>query len=806
MKFLARSLLRASVFFLVAILCGKTLFALDDVVRAKRKVEPFPMERVRLLPSPFKRAQEKNSEYLLSVEPDRLLANLRKNSGLEPRAQQYRGWESQSITGHSLGHYLSAVSKTYASTGDERFKERALYVVAELNECQSALGTGMLACDSKYVKTFDEVARGDIRSQGFDLNGLWVPWYATHKIFAGLLDAHRYCDSEQALEVAKKLGDWGAEVIKNLSFEQMQKMLACEYGGTNDAYYNLYAATGDEKYLKVGDRFYDLAIMKALSEGRDELQGRHGNTQIPKMVGLARRYELAGNGDLNAFATADFFWKRVTERHSYAIGGNTSGEHFGAPDIIGARLSTSTCETCNTYNMLKLTKELYEQSGDIEYVNYAERALYNHILASINKNDDKNSLYTYYVPLLQGGFRTYTDRENQWTCCHGTGMENHSQYNGQIYFYETLDGKDALYVNLLIPSTLNWSEKGLAFTLDSNGNVTVKTEKELDLIIKIRVPNNCRAKDDANVQNGYYLLGEKWDKGETTKKLDIIADWVVEPTPDIKNLVAFFRGPILYSGNVGPVQAKLATQREVETNVAPKDAVVVPVVVDDNPSVENLVDDAKNSERSFFVTPESARLTNAVPRDVTLEPFYNAKERYCVYFDVFDAKSWAQRKEEYAKERERAEKLSQATLAFFQPGEMQTERDVDFQSESSAFGEFNGRKWRDARNGGFFEFSMKVDPNAECALVITYWGGETGNRSFDVLIDGVVVAERRLSQDKPGRFFEEAYLIPNPEKKDVVRVRFQGKENAMAGGIFGARTMREEARKDIFGAEAPLYK
>lgn len=773
--------------------------AKDDVVPAERKIQAFELDQVRLLPSPFKTAQDKNSQYLLSVEPDRLLARLRTNAGLDAKAPNYEGWESQSIAGHSLGHYLSAVSKSYASTGDERFKERALYVVSELAACQDALGYGMLEGDKRYEKVFAEIKKGNIRSQGFDLNGLWVPWYTLHKIFAGLLDAYRYCDCDQALDVAKKLGDWGIDVIQDLSFEQMQKMLACEYGGTNEAFYSLYAATGDEKYLKAGDRFYDLAVIKALSEGRDELQNRHANTQIPKIIGLARRFEVAGNGEVNAFPTADFFWNRVVNYHSYAIGGNSLAEHLGAPGIISSRLVGNTCESCNTYNMLKLTQKLYMQTGKIEYVNFFERALYNHILASIDKSGNPDSLYTYFVPLEQGGFRTYSTREKHWTCCHGTGMENHSQYNGEIYYRQTLDdGTDVLYINLSIPSILTWEEKGIAVELDPQGNLTIDAKSDVQLDVRARVPNNCSVDENALVvKDGYACLGTTWNKGKTTKRLAFNANWIVEPTPDNPNVAAFFRGPVLYAGNVGPIDKPIAAKDGAFVDAPNDNVIVLPVVVSDSKDPAALVDDA-GKESSFFVTPEKVALTNVKPQDVlSLVPFYAASERYCAYFDFFTPQAWQEKQNEYLAQRAKLAKLNEATLQFFQPGEMQPERDADFDGKNSRNGIHKGRKWRDAVDG-YFEFNMKVDPEKDCALVVTYWGEEVGNRVFDILIDGKKIAERKLDRDRPGQFFDECYAIPNPDRKSTVRVRFQSKPGATAGGIFGARSIREDVRKELF--------
>ena len=759
------------------------IFAARQALPSRVKVEAFPGSSVELLPSPFLDAQKKNSEYLLSVEPDRLLARIRQNAGLEPKAKRYEGWEGQSIAGHSLGHYLSAVSKTYDATGDERFKERAIYIVKELDECQRHSGSGMFAGDERYATVFEEIRRGDVRSQGFDLNGLWVPWYTLHKIFAGLLDAYRYCDDELALTVAKRLGDWGIDVTKDLSLEKFQIMLRCEYGGTNDAYYTLYAFTGDEKYLRQGDRFYDFAVLKPLSEGRDELEGRHANTQIPKIIGLAHRHEVADDGDVAAFKLANFFWDRVVRHHSYAIGGHSSGEHFGRPDVISARFSNSTCETCNTYNMLKLTKSLYEQTGDPQYLSFFERALRNHILASINNDlDAKNSLYTYFVPLQQGSFKTWSDRENTWTCCHGTGMENHAQYNGEIYYRGKEDGKDVLYVNLLIPSKLTWEEKGVTIAItDDQFKLDAKTD--VDLVVKVRRPNNC---DGGDVQDGYWTVGETWKTGSVEKPIPFVPYWKIEPTPDNPDVAAFFYGPYLYAGDLGPREARLVTALEEQE----PGGVVLPVVVADDRDPKALVSGDKKNGFAL----------HAVPGDVKLVPFYTANRRYDAYFTFFDSQKWEKEKREFAKKRENQIKLAQYTVDFFQPGEMQPERDHNFQSQKSNFGEAFGKKWRDARQDGFMEFDMKVNPDKTTLLGILYWGGEVGDRRFEVLVDGVKVADVTLNRNNPDKFFYQVYPVANPDKKDVVRVRFESAEKATIGGFFGARTILEEG-KDLLNQD-----
>src|SRR5690606_28322127 len=319
------------------------------------KVLPFELSDVKLLDGPFLQATELNVQSLLNYQPDRFLAKFRSEAGLEPKAEHYHGWEDNTIAGHSLGHYLSACALMYQTTGDDRFLELVNYIVDELYECQQADGNGYIGAfhEGKQILE-EEVAKGDIRAQGFDLNGIWVPYYTQHKVMAGLFDAFDLCGNEKALQINIRFADWLNTIIDDLSEEEIQKMLHCEHGGINESLAELYAKTGNEKYLGMSLVFHHKAILEPLSEETDILPGKHGNTQIPKLVGLARRYELTG--DEKDRRTAEFFWKTVVNHHSYVTGGHGNHEYFGPPDTLRNRLSNETTETCNVYNMLKLSR------------------------------------------------------------------------------------------------------------------------------------------------------------------------------------------------------------------------------------------------------------------------------------------------------------------------------------------------------------------------------------------------------------------------------------------------------------------
>lgn len=772
-------------YVVLMVMCLANTAVADGVPdKVAKKVTAFPLSQVRLLDSPFKRAQDKDAAYLLAVDADRLLADFRKDAGLEPKKPHYGGWEGQTIAGHSVGHYLSAVSMMYAATGDERFKDRSDYIVAQLAECQEAGGDGLVSAIPNIRKVFAEVAAGDIRTKGFDLNGLWVPWYALHKVYAGLLDAHEHCENARALDVVKQLGDWGIEITKDLTEEQFQKMLDCEFGGINESYFELYSRTGDEKYLKMGQRFFHKRLLTPFFEGRDNLPGKHGNTQFPKVIGHAREYELTGNADMKNMV--EFFWDCVANHHTYVTGGNTMGEHFGERDKLNDRLRHDCTETCNTYNMLKMTKHLYEWTGDVKYYDYYERGLFNHILASIDVSDNMDSLFTYFVPLESGGFRTYSTAETHWSCCHGTGMENHAKYGEAIYYHAVEDGKDVVYVNLLIPSVLDWKEKGVKITVTAAGQVAVEVPEggEADFTVKVRVPRNTDVLNSEETGT-YFTAGESWGTGCTTLKFIPFQNrFAAEHMPDNENRVAFFRGPWLYAGDLGSKDKPLADMHEA----ADDDKITLPVVVSESHRPTAMLRNFAENRACACGCTAHAELTAARPKPVEMLPFYQATERYAVYFDVFNEAQWEAEQEKYLAAVEARKQLEARTVDFFQPGEMQPERDHDFRGENTFHGDAFGDKWRDARDGGWMEFTMKADAEKPCSLTLTYWGGDGGNRVFDVLFDGEKVGNQRLENNVPGKFFDVTYAIPTG--KSEVRVRLQAHDGAMAGGFFGCRVMR----------------
>jgi DUF1680 family protein len=780
------SVRRISVAFVLA---GSVLLALSPAARADVKYAvrervrfeavAFELADVRLLDGPFRQAMLLDAKYLLMLDPDRLLSWFRKEAGLKPKGEVYGGWEAQGVAGHSLGHYLSACAMMFASTNDARFRDRVNYIVDELELCQRANGNGYVAAIPDGKRIFKEVAAGDIRSKGFDLNGGWVPWYTLHKIFAGLLDAHQYTGNQKALAVAVKLGDWADATVGHLTDEQFQRMLACEHGGMNESLAELYARTGDEKYLKLSRRFHHKAVLDPLAHEEDRLAGLHANTQIPKLIGLARRYELTG--DETDKRAASFFWERVVYHHSYVNGGNSEAEHFGPPDKLNDRLTVNTTETCNTYNMLKLTRHLFEWHADARYADYYERALYNHILASQNPED---GMFCYFVPLKPGAKKTYSTPFDSFWCCVGTGMENHTKYGEGIYF----KSGDALWVNLFIASELSWKEKGLTvrqetrFPEADTTTLSFKSRKPVTLALRLRYPGwakngvtvsvNGKPQEVTAKPGSYVEVRRTWKTGDRVE-LKVPMSLRLEALPDNPNRAAILYGPVLLAGELGP-----------EDESGAEGLVFVPVMVSENRPVAEWVKHVKG-EPLTFRTVGAGR-----PRDVTLYPFYRMHDkRYSVYWDLFTLQQWSARSLEYAQELVRAQQLERMTADYAQPGAMQSERDHNMQGEHTEAGEHSSRKWRHATDGGWVSFDLKVAPDRPMGLVTTYWGSDAGDRTFDILVDGVKVATQTLNNDKPGQFFDVTYSIPGEltNGKQKVTVRFQAHPGNIAGGLYGLR-------------------
>jgi uncharacterized protein len=646
---------QTSILFVAALATAMIAFAqsrpsanvLGDKIKAK--AVPFRLEQVQLLDSAFKKAMELDAAFLLELEPDRFLHNFRKNAGLSPNGEIYGGWEARGVAGHSLGHYLSAISMHYAATGDKRFLERVNYIVDELGECQDVTGDGFVSAIPDGRRIFSELSKGKIETTDpFTLNGGWVPWYTTHKVFAGLLDAHKYCGNAKALKISARLADWIDKTTANLSEEQIQKMLFVEQGGMLESVVELYARTGDKKYLKLSERFYHKAVMEPLAAGRGEiLVGLHANMQIPKVIGAARRYELTGrSGDARI---AEVFWDEVVHHHTYVNGGNSDREHFGPRDVFASRMSGAMTETCNTYNMLKLTRHLFSWEPQAEYFDYYERALYNQILTS---QDPQTGMTTYKLGLFGGYFQPFCTRTDSFWCCTGTGLENHVKYNDSIYFHD----EQGLYVNLFIPSVLNWDEKGLVLRQETNFPDDYRTTLKLNvkrptqMALRIRYPywaqNGLKVSVNGKLvqhqaqTNSYVVVDRKWSDGDKVE-IEIPFSLRIEATPDNPNRIALLYGPLVLAGQLGkenwPEGGPYGREASDDWKLPlPK----VPVLVGINHPLEDWIKPVPGKPLTFRTVGAGQ------PNDVTLIPLFRSQhQRFTVYWDGFTTAQWKQKSE-----------------------------------------------------------------------------------------------------------------------------------------------------------------
>ena len=747
-----------------ALALGSTPEKVEPTV--KMEVWAFPLQEVRLLDGPFRHAMELDGAYVLALDTERLVRNFRINAGLPSPGEPLGGWEAPNceLRGHFVGHYMSACAQMYAATGEERYKEKGQAVVRALGQCQEKLGNGYL---SAFPETF--IDRVEQRKQ------VWAPYYTLHKILAGLEDMYVYCQDEPALEMARKFGDWVVARNGRLSDEQMQAMLQTEQGGMNESLANLYALTGEKKYLEMSLRFNHHRVVEPLEAGQDRLTGLHANTQIPKFIGLARQYELTGETNLEAGARN--FWETVVHHRSYVIGGNSDGEMFTATNRL-SQMGPNTTETCNTYNMLKLTRHLFCWQPRAEYADYYERALCNHILASQNP---ETGMMCYYVPLRTGSRKNFNSPDNDFWCCTGTGVENHGKYGDSIYFHN----ESQLYVNLFIGSELDWKEKGLRvrqetrFPEEEQSRLTLNCAKPVELELQVRHPGWARRGFEIRVNGeevpagepgGYTAIKRVWKDGDRIE-IKMPFELEMEGFADKPERVAVMDGPLVLGAvidmkkpNPGIVSAPgkwLAELRPVANQRA-------------------------TFEGAVFRIPGQEK-----PESLTLEPFYKIYRRhYQVYWDQFTPEQWQEREKQSAAEAQRRRQIEALTVDSVNPGEEQNERDHNQKGERSGSGDFGDHFYRDAAEGGWFSWDLKTLPDEPQNLVLTYWGGDRG-RQFDIIVDGQKLAAERLTASHPGVYFDQVYPLPAAltSGKQKVTLRIQG-SNTWVGGVFGARVMK----------------
>jgi uncharacterized protein len=761
----------------LAAAAGFARFPLEAAASVPHRVKPFALSDVRLKPSMFLDSLETNRRYLHTLEPDRLLHNFRRHAGLEPKAAVYGGWEADTIAGHTLGHYLSALSLMHAQTGDAECRRRADYIVAEVALCQARSDDGYVAGFTRKNAAgeiedgralFAEIVRGDIQAAPFYLNGSWAPLYTWHKLFAGLLDAHAHCANPQALAVAEKLGGYVDGVFAQLDDSQVQQVLGCEFGGLNESFVELHARTGEVRWLRLAERLRHREVLDPLVAQQDRLARLHANTQIPKLIGMARQFELTG--DPEPAAAARFFWHTVVAHHSYVIGGNSDREYFQSPDSISQFVTEQTCEHCNSYNMLKLTRHLYQWTPQAAYFDYYERTLLNHVMAQQHPG---TGMFAYMMPLMSGEARSFSKPFDDFWCCVGSGMESHAQFGDSIYWH----GDDALFVNLYIPSRLNWRERGLVLELDSSlplggtaGLRVMEASARVPTRIALRIPAwasawtlklNGRAVE-ATLADGYAGVERRWRAGDTLE-LELPIGLRLEATADDPQTVAILRGPLVMAADLG-------------ASTQPYDA-PDPVLVADGDVLQGF---QPQGEAGRYSAPMVVR-----PEPLSFAPFYAQHDRRsAVYFKLLDPDGWQQALAARQAEADALERLNAQAVDRIQLGDESSEQAHGLRSESSYSVSYRRRSGRDARTGGHVEFDLRSAPGP-LSLRLRYWGAEH-RRRFRILANGRPVATEVLDGNRGNRFVDVDYPIPAAALGGkTLRIRIEPEQGYSAGPVFG---------------------
>ncbi len=755
---------------------------------------PLPLTAVRLTGGPLKHAQDLDAKYLLALEPDRMLAFYRKLAGLEPKAAGYTGWdnEGRQLTGHIAGHYLSAVSLMWAATGDARFKQRADYLVSELKIVQDKHGDGFAGALQGVKTAFAEVSKGNIRSANFDLNGLWSPWYTLHKTFAGLRDAYRHTGNQAALDIAIKFGKWAESYLAPMDDATVQRMLATEFGGMNEMMADLYADTGDKKWLDMSYKFEHKAVLDPLRRGEDPLSSLHGNTQVPKLVGVAARYAYAGNK--NDGAAAMFFWDRVVNHHTFATGGHGKDEYFREPDMLGNITEGRTAETCNVYNMLKLTRKLFALQPDIRFAEFHEQALFNHILGSIDSEDGATC---YMVPVGAGVRREYADMNRSFTCCVGTGMESHALHGLGLYY----ESGDKLWVNLYAPSTAQWEAAGVKLEMATGfpegdaATITFEVRTPRAFTLALRRPSWAEAGFSVTVNGAavaalpspgsYVELSRTWKTGDTVSLL-LPKTLTLDRLAGSKKAAVVW-GPLVLAGDLGPAPRR----REDGDGDGPRLAPLEPPALVTSRSLTDQLKPVPGKPGTFVAAGLARTPWSAAAMDVEFRPFYGVHRRsYAAYWELLTPPEYDAKLAAIAAEKTRQAALAAATIAALVNIDPAEEKPFNQQGEESTIVRIDGRPGR--RSARWFSYDVPVEGTSAVALVVTYNSDNRRARSFEILVDGGPVGEQALPQSSVSKFYDVQYAVPARliAGKTAVTVRFQATSGNDIAAVFAIRFIR----------------
>ncbi len=779
------------------------LFPFSIIAQEKLYHNEFPLSDVTLLESPFKDSRDLNIKVLLQYDVDRLLAPYRKEAGLSKKAECYPNWAG--LDGHVGGHYLSAMAMNYTATGNQECKNRMEYMIKELKECQEAnaknnseWGVGYAGGFPNSAKLWSALKKGDLSIY----SSAWAPFYNLHKIYAGLRDAWLYADNNEAKDMFLKFCDWGIDITAGLSDEQMERMLNMEHGGMNEMFADAYQITKDEKYLTAAKRYSHKQFLEPLSRGVDNLDNKHANTQIPKFIGFDRIAELSGD---NKYAkAASFSWETITENRSLAFGGNSRREHFPSQtSCFDYLLVTDGPESCNTYNMLKLTENLFRNQPEARYMDYYERATFNHIRST---QHPEHGGYVYFTSARPRQHRKYSAPNMAMWCCVGTGMENHGKYNQMIFTHSNND----LYLNLFIASQLNWKEKGVEIKQETNFPFEERTKltitkgaAEFSLLIRypgwvdegtLKILVNGQEFKHSAMPSSYVSINRKWKKSDEVQ-IFLPMKNTIERMTNVPDYIAIMHGPILLGAKTGTedmgnlIAGDGRFDQYTGGRMLPIDKAPILLYND----IENIGDKLEPVEGKPLNFKLNVKMVNPI-ENLVLEPFYQIHDsRYMIYWLSLTNNKYKQYLDSLSKSEEKRLALERRTVDKVNTGEQQPETDHKMQSESSRTDNNFDEIYREAGRGGYFSYDMITNSENNLILFVRYWGAEWGTRKFDIYIDD----EKLLTVDNTGKwnqsqFQNVEYPIPNSmvEGKENIRVKFHALPGSTAGGVYYIRLVK----------------
>lgn len=799
-----KNIFRFSCFYFSLLLfvygCGESVKT-DTLNEGVGRMQSFNLSDVRIEDGLFLEAQQAGLKYLLALDADRLLAPFRRDAGIESAMDNYPNWENTGLDGHIGGHYMSALSNMYAATGDTACLNRANYMIDVLAMCQAKNGNGYIGGVPDAKQMWTDIAEGRIDAGTFSLNNKWVPLYNIHKTFAGLYDVYVNTGNKKALDILVKYTNWMYNVCSKLTDDQIQQMLVSEHGGLNEVFVDVADVTGDKKYLELARRFSHRAIIEPLLGGENKLTGLHANTQIPKVIGFKRYADVAGDSAWNAASA--FFWNTVVDKWTISIGGNSVREHFHPADDFSSMIeSEQGPETCNTYNMLKLTRLLFLSDPQPKYADYFERALFNHILSSEHR--EKGGL-VYFTPMRPRHYRVYSQPQTSFWCCVGSGIEGQGKYGQMVYSHTD----NSLFVNLFIASRLTWRDKNVVLTqstkfpYDEVSEFKIEASKPTDFNLMIRLPKwvkdggfkvevNGKA-FDYKLVGGFACVAKTWETGDVVK-VYLPMQTSVEYMPDGSNWVSFVHGPIVLGAVTSTTDLDgLWADDSRMGHVANGPLYPIneaPAIVCDDKNLLTAIEPVAGKQLTYRMK----NLNNAGDSlMLELKPFFDIHEaRYVVYWPVYSTSEYEQKKAEMAKKEKEMLALEARTIDKVQPGEQQPESDHFVKFEKSHAGIHHDRHWRSA--AGWFSYEMKK-PNNNCMLLVTYHGLEK-NRDFDILIDEQVVATVKMLGDKGDVFYDEQYVVSaevlKKLKNKTINLKFSAHEGSATAGIFGVRLINVE--------------